>query len=42
MPASLDQRYHLLLRELGAGSLNRLLLLHSVMSSSLRVSPLGA
>ncbi|KAF0882898.1 KIF19 protein, partial [Crocuta crocuta] len=40
VPASLDQRYHLLLRELGAGSLNRLLLLHSVMSSSLRVSPL--
>ncbi|XP_077614975.1 kinesin-like protein KIF19 [Crocuta crocuta] len=41
VPASLDQRYHLLLRELGAGSLNRLLLLHSVMSSSLRACDPG-
>ncbi|XP_032447480.1 kinesin-like protein KIF19 [Lynx canadensis] len=36
VPESLDERYGLILRELGAGSLNRLLLLHSVMSSSLR------
>ncbi|XP_049495089.1 kinesin-like protein KIF19 [Panthera uncia] len=36
VPKSLDERYGLILRELGAGSLNRLLLLHSVMSSSLR------
>ncbi|XP_044904008.1 kinesin-like protein KIF19 isoform X2 [Felis catus] len=36
VPESLDERYCLILRELGAGSLNRLLLLHSVMSSSLR------
>ena len=41
MPKSLDERYGLILRELGAGSLNRLLLLHSVMSSSLRVSAPG-
>ena len=39
MPEALDRRLGLYWRELGAGSLNRLLLLHSVMSSSLRVSP---
>ncbi|EFB24034.1 hypothetical protein PANDA_020527, partial [Ailuropoda melanoleuca] len=39
VPEALDRRLGLYWRELGAGSLNRLLLLHSVMSSSLRVSP---
>ncbi|XP_048080448.2 kinesin-like protein KIF19 [Ursus arctos] len=36
VPEALDRRLGLYWRELGAGSLNRLLLLHSVMSSSLR------
>lgn len=39
VPESLARRRCLYSRELGAGSLNRLLLLHAVMSSSLRVSP---
>lgn len=39
MPEALDQRFRLYSRELGAGSLNHLLLLHSVLSSSLQVSP---
>ncbi|XP_004688116.1 PREDICTED: kinesin-like protein KIF19 [Condylura cristata] len=36
VPEALDKRYRLYCRELGEGTLNRLLLLHSVMSSSLR------
>ncbi|XP_014651096.1 PREDICTED: kinesin-like protein KIF19 [Ceratotherium simum simum] len=36
VPEPLAQRYRLYSRELGEGALNRLLLLHSVMSSSLR------
>ncbi|XP_055984300.1 kinesin-like protein KIF19 [Sorex fumeus] len=36
VPEDLQQRFRLYSRELGEGSLNRLLLLHSVMSSSLR------
>lgn len=38
VPEALDKRYHLYSRELGTGKLNRLLVLHSAMSSSLRVS----
>lgn len=41
VPAPLDEPYGLHSWELGEGSLNRLLLLHSAMASSLRVSPLG-
>lgn len=40
VPEALEQRYRLFSRELGAGTLNRLLLLHAVMASSLRVSRL--
>ncbi|KAM9725157.1 kinesin-like protein KIF19 [Dama dama] len=36
VPEALEQRYRLFSRELGAGTLNRLLLLHAVMASSLR------
>nr|XP_012614277.1 kinesin-like protein KIF19 [Microcebus murinus] len=36
VPEALDKRYRLYARELGEGTLNRLLLLHSLMSSSLR------
>ncbi|XP_069341779.1 kinesin-like protein KIF19 [Eulemur rufifrons] len=36
VPEALDKRYHLYARELGEGTLNRLLLLHSLMASSLR------
>ncbi|XP_012494364.1 PREDICTED: kinesin-like protein KIF19 [Propithecus coquereli] len=36
VPEALDKRYCLYARELGEGTLNRLLLLHSLMSSSLR------
>ncbi|KAI5935818.1 kinesin-like protein KIF19 isoform X1 [Manis javanica] len=36
VPEALDKRYHLYSRELGTGKLNRLLVLHSAMSSSLR------
>ncbi|XP_004776428.1 kinesin-like protein KIF19 [Mustela putorius furo] len=36
VPEALDQRFRLYSRELGAGSLNHLLLLHSVLSSSLQ------
>ena len=38
-PEPLAQRYRLYSRELGEGALPRLLLLHSVLASSLRVSP---
>ena len=38
VPEPLEQRYRLFSRALGEGTLNRLLLLHAVMSSSLRVS----
>lgn len=40
MPEALEQQYRLYSRELDAGTLNRLLLLHIVMASSLRVSRL--
>lgn len=40
VPEALEQQYRLYSRELGAGTLNRLLLLHAVMASSLRVSRL--
>ncbi|XP_020941663.1 uncharacterized protein LOC110259835 isoform X2 [Sus scrofa] len=36
VPEPLEQRYRLFSRALGEGTLNRLLLLHAVMSSSLR------
>ncbi|XP_055266403.1 kinesin-like protein KIF19 isoform X2 [Moschus berezovskii] len=36
VPEALEQRFRLYSRELGAGTLNRLLLLHAVMASSLR------
>ncbi|XP_032728213.1 kinesin-like protein KIF19 [Lontra canadensis] len=36
VPEALDRRFRLYLRELGVGSLNHLMLLHSVLSSSLR------
>lgn len=42
VPEPLEQRYRLFSRALGEGTLNRLLLLHAVMSSSLRVSLPGA
>ena len=38
VPEALEQLYRLYSRELGGGTLNRLLLLHAVMASSLRVS----
>lgn len=40
VPEALEQQYRLYSRELDAGTLNRLLLLHTVMASSLRVSRL--
>ncbi|XP_047569084.1 kinesin-like protein KIF19 [Lutra lutra] len=36
VPEALDRRFRLYLRELGVGSLNHLMLLHSVLSSSLQ------
>lgn len=37
MPEALEQRYQVYSRELGEGTLDRLLVLHSLMTSSLRV-----